>query len=214
MDRILHRTILFCTLFLLACRSLDGSGPFAHEDPSSGLAVQAVTVLPSAMKKGHHGLLPVSLDRPEVEVLQVPPGLVLLGEVMRPRAYLRRGPGTQFEVGDQLLPKGSQVLIQTEVGAWKKVQVLRDGQIGWIHTRALAASKPNETPLRIAFKNLLTVSTMKMVRSGESYPSRERLPLSIPKGTIFTSLRSNREGHLVWLSTTNSVLWLSRKDAQ
>jgi hypothetical protein len=197
---------------LVACNTFSSHETSGMNEVATPVPLAGSTVIPNEMKN----LDPSSaaLSAKHAPILQVPSGILAMSEVIRPRAYLRQGPGTHFEVGDQLILKGTSVIILAEIGVWKKVQLIPEAKVGWIHHRALSSPHPNKNPVRIDAKNLPTVSTLRSLRFVESFPSHERIPMAVPRGSVFSFLRSNLEGYLVWLPVTNSVLWLKRKDAQ
>jgi len=198
-------------LSMAACRPLGMSDAVGGTESSPTILIAESTVIPSELKSLDANTTVVTPNT--LSVLRVPPGMLAISEVVRPRAYLRQGPGTHFEVGDQPVTKGTGLIILAEVGVWKKVQLIPEAHVGWIHHRALSEPHPNKTPVRVDAKNLPTVSTLRSLTFIESFPKHERIPMSVPKGSVFSFLRSNHEGYLVWLPVTNSVLWLRRKDA-
>jgi hypothetical protein len=198
-------------LTLTACKSLGLSEAISEDDSPSMIPLAGTTVIPAELKSLDANVTTLNLKNGSI--LQVPSGMLTMSEVIRPRAYLRQGPGTHFEVGDQPIPKGTSLIILAEIGVWKKVQILQDAKIGWVHHRALSKPHTNKSPVRIDAKNLPTVSTLRSLSFVESFPGHDRIPMTVPKGSVFSFLRSNYEGYLVWLPVTNSVLWLRRKDA-
>lgn len=210
MQKKIALTTFFC--FVLSCKSLPKSNIDGNNEIGQSIPLTGSTVIPSDLKSLDS--IHSSLNPKILSVLQVPPGMLALSDVVRPRAYLRQGPGTHFEVGDQLVSKGTSVIILAEIGVWKKVQLMNEGKVGWIHRRTLGSPYTNKNFVKVEAKNLPTVSTLRNLTSIEAFPTHERIPMNVPKGSVFSFFRSNREGFLVWLPVTNSVLWLKRKDAQ
>ena len=207
-------TMLFLTLFPAACKTFPEFGSHSKEDLSRGFAIAPKTIVPPELLINSTRTQKNPLSPTIHEPLEVSPGLLLLSEIIRPRAYLRQGPGTRYEVGDQILAKGSRVIVQAQVGVWRKVQVMADGRVGWIHSKAVSEPVLNKSFIRVEPKSLPTVSTIRPVATAESFPERDRIAVSIPKGTVFCSLRTSQDGFLVLLPPTQSVLWLSKKDAK
>lgn len=148
-------------------------------------------------------------------LVKVPPGMLLLSEIVRPRAELRTGPGIQFELSDRILTQGTRVIVFMKVGVWAKVVVPGNGwQSGWVHGQTLAAARPNDKPMTIDPNRLPTVIALNPVGSVASFPEQKELPVTIPKGAMFRSLRFADKKALIYLPETNSVMWMSRKDVQ
>ena len=169
--------------------------------------VQARTELPDAFT--------AELANDSDVTLTVPPGMLLVSTVERPRAELRLGPGGQFELADAVLAKGTPVVVLEQVGVWCKV--LTQGRApmgGWAHEQALGAIALSRAPLLLDASRLPTVLATRLVPSVESYPGRERVVTAIPRGALFRSLVVGEVDALVWLPETNSVMWISRKDVQ
>jgi hypothetical protein len=198
--------------YALACRSLPKSYVDVNSETSQSIPLTGTTIIPTDLKSLDSNN--TSLSPKILSILQVPPGMLALSDVARPRAYLRQGPGTHFEVGDQPVSKGTSVIILAEIGVWKKVQLMHEGKVGWIHRRTLGIPYTNKIPVKLEAKNLPTVSTLRNLTSVEAFPTHERISMNVPKGSVFSFLRSNSDGFLVWLPVTNSVLWLKRRDAQ
>ncbi len=207
-----NHIIITALCFASACRSFRLSDVDGGSDSAASIPLAGATIIPNDLRSLDSNN--TTLNPQMLSTLQVPPGMLAMSDVIRPRAYLRQGPGTHFEVGDQPISKGTSVIIIAEIGVWKKVQLLHEGKVGWIHLRALSKPYTNKYPVRVDAKNLPTVSTLRSLTSVESFPNHERIPMTVPKGAVFSFLRSNRAGFLVWLPVSNSVLWLNRKDAQ
>lgn len=171
--------------------------------PPPPLLVRAETVLPERF----------GVETREIPLL-VPERLLNESEVTRPRAEVRSGPGSQFELTDEVLPQGAKVIVFSQVGVWRKVLVPSSGRKGWVHQQALAEPRPTKAPLPLDARELPTVLALRPVEEAKSFPARESRAVAIPKGTMFRSLMDSGNETLVWLPETNSVLWLSRKDVQ
>lgn len=207
---------IFCSL-LAAAAALEGL--VACQTPSPPLAsaqseidtletLKAATIVPEAF-------LPIGAARPGQSVAaRVPKNMVAISAVIRPRAEVRLGPGSQFELTNLLLPEGSRVLVFQQIGVWRQVLVPPQWQRGWIHYQALSPPKLNLRPVDIDLKRLPTVLALRSVLKAQSFPEQKPLKVEVPKGSMFHSLQISAQAALVWLPETNSVMWLSRKDVQ
>jgi hypothetical protein len=144
----------------------------------------------------------------------VPVGMVSVAEVSRPRAEVRSGPGTQFELADKVLAVGTPVLTFEKVGVWRKVVAMRTSQTGWVHEQALTEPQANTVPMRVDARRLPTVLAIRDVKEVQAFPDRDARAANVPRGAMFRTLRYEGGGTLVWLPETASVMWMSRKDVQ
>ncbi len=183
----------------LAAPKTKGAKPVAQQ-------LHAETRLPEAFGK------PLASGKPGL--VQVPAGMLSVSEIARPRAELRTGPGIQFELSDKILTQGTKVIVFMKVGVWAKIAVPGIWQTGWVHGQTLAETKPNPKAMAIAIDRLPTVLALRPISTVESFPRQEKLPVSIPKGAMFHSLRFAENDALIYLPDTNSVMWMSRKDVQ
>jgi hypothetical protein len=170
-------------------------------------ALQPRTALPRAF--------PMELRRDADVTLTVPPGMLQVAVVERPRAELRQGPGGQFDLADVVLGKGTPVVVLEQVGVWCKVLTAGRAPVGgWAHAQALGEIALSRAPIQLDASRLPTVLAAHLVPSVESYPGRERVATAIPRGALFRSLLVGEVDALVWLPETDSVMWISRKDVQ
>jgi hypothetical protein len=181
--------------------------PFVGPPPPRVLALQEKTELPNAF---------ATELRADADVtLTVPPGMLLVATVARPRAELRQGPGGQFELADVVLAKNTPVVVLERVGVWCKVLTQGRSPVGgWAHEQALGEVALSRAPIRLDAARLPTVLATRLVPSVEAYPGRTPLATAIPRGALFRSLVVGEVDALVWLPETNSVMWISRKDVQ
>jgi uncharacterized protein YgiM (DUF1202 family) len=149
-------TILFLALVPAACKTFSEFRSSSKEDVGRGFAIVPKTIVPPEMLVNATRIQKNSPNPTIIEPIQVAPGLLLLSEIIRPRAYLRQGPGTHYEVGDQILAKGSRVIVQAQVGIWKKVQVMADGRVGWLHSKSVSDPVLNKSFIRVESKSLPT----------------------------------------------------------
>lgn len=197
-------------LIMILSWSFSCRGPQSETSGDLSLSPSNMSASPASP-----GLGSDSVDKPQGSLtIPVSPGALKVAFVARPRAFLRIGPGTQFEVFDQVLTRGSILAIQAEMGVWRKVHALMTGQVGWIHEGALGPVRLNGRKMQIDPRFYPTVATLKSISTVESFPERHRITTSLPKGAVLTALRSNQDGYLVWDDHSKTIIWLSRKDAQ
>lgn len=178
---------------------------------AEGVTVRGETVLPAAFTAA---LDPAAAPGD----LSIPGSMLSYAEVTRPRAQVRAGPGTQFEVEDQVLAQGTEVLVLKASGVWRKVLVPGTWRKGWVHHQALAARPFGDAAanraLTIDASVLPTVLAVRPIGEALTYPAKASVKVAIPKGAMFRSLMDDDSATLVLLPETNSVLWISRKDVQ
>ncbi len=189
---------------LSACVSL----PEAHETAPAPARIQLQTqsVIPQEIRN--------QLDVEPAGDLAVPAVMLQLREVVRPRAEVRTGPGSAYELTDAVLVQGNQVIETATHGVWRKVLVLGTWQHGWVHHQALALSQPRGDVVRVAMGHLPMVLVIRPVSVAQGFAQKEPLAVSIPRGIQFRELRRDQAASLVWLAQTNSAIWLSRRDVQ
>lgn len=196
-------------LALVACQTTEAEPKVAKRSKPKAVVsevLKAETDLPEAFGK------PLSASKSGL--VQVPSGMLLVSEIARPRAELRTGPGIQFELADKILTQGTKVLVFMKVGVWSKIIVPGSWQQGWVHGQTLAEAKPNDRAMTIDMNRLPTVLALRPIDQVETYPAQAKVPVAIPKGAMFRSLRFAENEALIWLPDTNSVMWMSRKDVQ
>lgn len=206
-----HAIILGALAVLTACQTPEPeTATRATAKPKAqrvaAVPLRAETRLPDAFGK--------PLTAGKAGVVQVPAGLLTVSEIARPRAELRTGPGIQFELSDKILTQGTKVIVFMKVGVWAKVAVPGTWQSGWVHGQTLAEMKPNPHAMTIDVNRLPTVLALRPVTTVASFPDQTKLPVSIPKGAMFHSLKFAENEALIYLPDTNSVMWMSRKDVQ
>ena len=166
--------------------------------------LQSLTVLPTRFSSK----LP---DEPAAKAL-VPPQMLLISQVIRPRAEMRLGPGTQYELQDAPLDRGVDAIVLGQHGVWLKILPVISGASGWVHSQALSRPRLNGQPFSISLQRLPTIQVVHDTNLVWDFPNSKQRRVMIPRGAMFRQLRLNGKGALVWLPETNSVMWLSRKD--
>lgn len=146
--------------------------------------------------------------------IRVPQEILNTAYVVRNRAEVREGPGVQFRLQSRLLPHRARVLALQRVGVWQKVLVLDSGQRGWVHSQTLAKIQDGSELVELASKHLPMVFAITAIDKAFDYRSLKPLPVAIPKGAGFLCLGWRKKKALVYLSKTNSLMWLDRGDAQ
>ncbi|MCX6108901.1 MAG: hypothetical protein NTZ90_04765 [Proteobacteria bacterium] len=189
---------------LSACVSLPETPETAPAPAQVQLQMQSV------IPKEFHN----QLDVEPAGDLAVPTVMLQLREVVRPRAEVRTGPGSAYELADVVLVQGKQVIETASHGVWRKVLVLGTWQHGWVHQQTLAVSQPRGNVVRVAMAQLPMVLVIRPVNVARGFTQKEPLAVSIPRGIQFRELRREAAASLVWLAQTNSAIWLSRRDVQ
>lgn len=169
--------------------------------------LQPKTILPDTFD---HALTPEKAS----QTITVPGAMLRTSQISRPRAEVRSGPGTQFDLEEFVLEQGAPVLLFDKIGVWQKVLVVGTWKKGWVHTATLAPSEPRKAALTLEARLLPTVSAMHPIDGAKRFPDEAAIKVEIPKGTMFRSLMFNGHAALVVLPETNSVMWVSRKDVQ
>jgi hypothetical protein len=189
-----------------ACQTAPEESMLTADEPLPEWIVQPETVLPPSFSRELAGIAARDLN--------VPPTMLTVAEVARPRAELRAGPGVQFELGDALLTQGTPVICFGRVGVWQRVLVPGTWQKGWVHHQALASPKPSDKRMTVPHHLLPTVLAVRPIGTVMSYPQRHALKVSIPTGTMFRTLTQAGGRVLVWVPETNSVMWIAHTDVQ
>src|SRR5687768_4583898 len=158
-----------------ATSASNGTPRDADGDGKAAPAVRPTTVVPEAFGRR---LAPA-------ENAFVPEGAVAISEVVRPRAEVRTGPGTQFDLTDVVLPQGAKVIVFQKVGVWRHVLAPPRWQRGWVHHRALSEAEPNRRPAAVDLGKLPTVLALRPVAVAAAFPGKEPVPVAIPKGAMF-----------------------------
>lgn len=215
-SKVMHGWCLSClwivsmtTMALSSACSFTGTGQDeslnTHSSPPQPETLRTETVLPGNF---------VAPQEPErCALLAIPPGILRLSKVAQRRAEIRLGPGGRFALRDQILPKGAQVIVFQRIGPWQQVLVPGSWVQGWIHAAALTPLALNAEPMVVDACKLPAVVALRPIRHVKNYQDTAPLPVAIPSGSRFHTLRTAQRSHLVWLAETNSVVWLPRKDA-
>jgi len=195
--------LLVLSAGLCRCASTDPAENFPDQ-----VAVLAATTLPEKF-------LPPS-DRPLKfpKTLQISQTLIDVTKITRPRVELREGPGIQFKLYDRVLRDGTEVALFQRQGVWQKVLDLQTSATGWVHKQALSAPVRKSAMLPVASAHLPVVFAQRPIDRAFDFKSEQPLVVKIPKGRAFLGLTWRRDRVLIYLTETNSVLWLREGDAQ
>ncbi|MBM4250858.1 MAG: hypothetical protein FJ146_02705 [Deltaproteobacteria bacterium] len=166
--------------------------------------VQAATVLPKSKIINARGDVPTDIV--------VAPYVVMTSRVARPRAEMRVGPGSHFELLDVFLQRDTEVVILSQHGVWRKILPIHDGPVAWVHSQALSRAKLNTHSIHLRSQRLPVVQVVHDTDKVWLYGQNALAAAQVSRGTMFRTLRLTDHGALVWLAETNSVVWLSRKD--
>lgn len=172
--------------------------------PIKEMVVQDKTILPKNFVSNSSSLIKII----------APAKLLNVSFVSRAYAKWREGPGVEFKINDEMLGKGEMVLPIQNVGVWVKVLRIKNEKIGWVHHQTLGKIKPNKEQLKIDLNALPRVFAVRQIKRAFSYPSGTLLRVFIEKGRSFSYLKARKRKVLVYIESTNSVMWLSREDAQ
>ena len=166
--------------------------------------VQASTVLPRRFKAG--------IGDGDLGDLIVAPYVLMTSKVVRPRAEIRVGPGSQFELLEGSLSQNAEVVVLSQHGNWFKTIPIHDGPAGWVHQQTLSRARLNTHSIHLRTMRLPVVQVAHDTDRVWLYGKNKLVTARVPRGTIFRSLRLTEQGALVWIPETGSVVWLSRKD--
>lgn len=166
---------------------------------------QLKTIVPDSFEKKSHELgKNAVLGKETVKVLRI----------SRNRAELRKGPGTNYEIQDEILKNGETCLLLEEMGVWRKILPLTDEgtkKTGWVHKKTISVDNSVDK-ISINLNKLPAVVAIKRVNKIFSYSKMEQIKVDIPKGTAFVALQKHKWRTLVWLPQTNSLAWVSQRD--
>ena len=198
-----------CLLVIAGCQTPNGtgdqSGAASENSPAPVARLRAETVLPARFGS--------NFEEPRVGTkIFVPPSLLRISTVKRPRADVRNGPGTQFDLEDFVLPNGAKVLVFDRVGVWQKIVAIDLKKRGWVHYQSLGEISPTKEALTVEMRLLPTALAMHAIAAAATFPAKTGLKVMIPKGAMFRTLAFDESDALVVVPTTNSVMWVSRKD--
>ena len=162
-------------------------------------------------------LLPISfnnIDKFEKSIkLEVPVHLLDIYSIDKQRVAIRVGPGTQFPIRDQIVPKNTMALLLDRLGVWRKIAIVESNKIGWVHFRAIRKIEPTGS-LIVKRSNLPMVFATRKISRGWDFKTRNEINVDVPKGYSFRYLKKNENMILVHLNETNSILWLDSRVVQ
>jgi len=156
----------------------------------------------------------------KVESLTLEAELVRSAVTVRPRTEVREGPGVAFLLSEALLPAGERVLVYELVGVWRRIVAPGRGVRGWVHRGALRfdrhAERPRDAKLKLSVSPTLLplVFAARPVTQVYLYPGLQPTKTEIPAGSAFFLLKEASGRKLIWLSETNSVVWVNAKEMQ
>jgi hypothetical protein len=140
--------------------------------------------------------------------------MLKISKIVRPKAEVRSGPGSHFQLVDLMLYRDNSVFLFERIGVWQKIFEPISKVSGWVHFRVLDDISSDAGQVAVATTNLPTVFAMTDIDKGYAFPEKSELEVHIPKGAIFKSFKKTEFGTLVWLPQTNSVLWLTGEVVQ
>ena len=143
----------------------------------------------------------------------VPSRVLKLRSIIRDLTTLRRGPGGQYELRDNVLKKGSIVLEIERSKTWVKVYALTSGTSGWLHRKTTGPSGPISNAVSIKINHLPKVFSKSNKARFKPFKGGRWRQVTLPKGTPFYTLHRNRDKMLVLIGKTKSIAWIRGKDA-
>jgi hypothetical protein len=154
-----------------------------------------------------------------VKELALELALVVSAVTVRPRTEVREGPGVEFNVSDTVLPAGDRVLVYELVGPWRRIVSPTRGVRGWAHRGTLRFDRPGaegrgDLKLKVKVRPALLpmVFAHHTVTQVYRYPGLEPLKTAIPAGSSFYLLKQVEGRKLIWLTETNSVVWVKSEE--
>ncbi|MFK7825556.1 MAG: hypothetical protein AB8G05_15505 [Oligoflexales bacterium] len=177
-----------------------------EQRPLRSLELEAKTILSSPMQW--------TLPEPLPQHLIVPSKLLALHKVVSAHVELRRGPGTDYPINDQLLSYDSLVVEIEESGVWRKIAVLDTEIAGWVHRKQIKRIPlAKVTVIKLPIRLFPVVRTLKKIHKIRDFRDELGIKVAIPQDTPLLRLNKGKKGVLVWLSHTNSVAWLSKNSS-
>ncbi|MGE0171735.1 MAG: hypothetical protein AB7T49_03085 [Oligoflexales bacterium] len=184
-------------VLLTACQTIFSANPKPE-------TVNSRTVLPESFVK----------DQTTPGKIIVSSNMVALGEISRNSAEVREGPGPEFSLSEILLKKGDIVVLFEKIGNWQKIITPYSEIEGWVHFRAVGDTKKKDKTIELNLVRLPKVFASHEIMQAWDEPEQKEIAVNIPKGTSFPALKIEESKTLVYLTQSNSPVWLSRKDAQ
>jgi len=202
---IVCRLVVSGLVALLCGACVFGSGRDASDVSSNEvLRIRARTEVPA---QAASAATPLS---PATSVI-IPPSLVVTAWVVRPRAEIREGPGTEFPLRAEVITRGEEVVLFGRVAVWQQVVAIGSGVRGWVHYQTLGRASANHAEIKLRSSLLPRVFAVRAIDSAYSWPEMKALPVAAPQGSMFVFLREQAGRRLVWLPENNSILWVDRK---
>lgn len=192
---------LFLIVFLLSCTS---ATEVTTTEPLSQIAAKTLIAGNTLEKMSAKARLSSKII--------IPRKLFQLYHVSRPRAELRVGPGPQFSILPKILEQGTLLIQIGHHGKWKKIIVPQENLTGWIHSKLMEPDQSQASPLTIPLQALPTVFSTKRRTRAFAYDTNKSITLKIPKGSVFHMISQDQHRVLAILESTQSVIWLSKKD--
>lgn len=171
-------------------------------------AVKSETILPRRFDRG------IADQANAIGELVVPANLMRAHKIVRPKAELREGPGTQFPLNDQLLVRGDRIFVFDDLGVWRKVVVDGADKVGWVHYQTVGSDVESNATFRVPTRKLPTVIVLNTIDEVHTFPHLVPKSVKIPKGAMFYMLMKTVEKRLVWIPETNSVMWIPGRDVR
>jgi hypothetical protein len=213
--------ILVIGVFLLQSCAGTRKDSVDHIEPVSGVSTRDHVILGSFPEVRRETHLPdqygeSTVRAAKVDGLKLEADLVISAVTIRPRTEVREGPGVEFNLSASVLPASERVLVYELVGSWRRIVSPGRGVKGWVHRGTLrfeyhdAKKKPDLAGTKVTISPLLLplVFAARPVTQVYRYPGLEPLRTAIPAGAQFYMLKESNGRKLIWLTETNSVVWV------
>lgn len=212
---------LFCVL-LVGCfassenySDVDGGSSYSHSDEEDTsfkepLKISVVSIIPEKFS-------PASSIKKRFEQIIFPVEFFDESEIVRPRAELRSGPGVQFPLKEDVLTKGTKVILFERLGVWQKVLAYEgkgDRISGWVHYQTIKDSYKSQLEMTISVRDLPSLVVARKISKVYTNPSFDLKKVEIPRGKVFNWLCRRNKKYLIWIAETNSVAWLLEEDVR
>lgn len=190
--------LIVLTLFgLLGCQSI-------QDRNDSVVEISASSSIPPVYEPAKERL-------EKIEEIVLPENAILISRVTRPKANMRSGPGTQFDLIDKSLSRTDSVYLFERVGVWQKVSESKTAKEGWLHYQTIMTPWLNPTKITLKTKNLPKAFASKNISHVYTFPDKQKTEFKIPKGAMFNAIAVSEFGTLIWLHQNNSVMWIAGK---
>lgn len=210
LNRLLLKFLPF--LFLIGCQSFfnDSSGHLKEKIAEENKNFPSNSEEDSSYFSKEHENFDITKDRSFL----LPKQSVLLGKIKRQRAQFRQGPGAEFNIQDNWLTLGSDIIIFNEVRFWVRVIDIKSKKSGWVHKQTVDITGLNKEPFRLDIDLFPRVFSITALSKAQPYLSTKEIQVFFPKGTSFYALQIHPRRSLIWENNKKSMFWVSSYEVQ